>query len=103
MYDDLKHDVVHVETVNSELLFENDFVRTVKVSLPVGGVIPAHEGINRLMIALDQFTLQLITSDTLSIPLSLNAEEARWFLQGEHSLKNIGDTEADYLVISFRR
>ena len=99
----LEHDVAHVENVNSQLLFENDYVRTVKVTLPVGGEIPTHEGINRLMIALNNFDIELTTADNVSLPLSLTTEEARWFLQGEHSIKNIGETEAEYLIISFKK
>lgn len=101
--DELAHDVAHVENVNSTLLFENDYVRTVQVVLPVGGEIPDHEGINRLMIALDKFDVEINTADTVTLPLTLEPQEARWLLRGTHSLKNIGDTEADYLVISFKK
>lgn len=96
--DRTEDDILQLMPGNTQLLFENDYVRVLNVTLEPGEAQPLHECGNRFIYALGDYTINYYQPhDTLEIPW--NEGGVHWHERGMHAVENAGETVADYLVI----
>ncbi len=85
------------------LLFENEDFRVSEVKLPPSGKIPRHSGINRVIYSLSDYTILFESNNQGTVQKSFRKGEAHWHEACLHALENIGETEARFLVVSYKR
>lgn len=83
------------------LLFENNNVRVVEVSLEPGQATPSHPGGHRVIYSLGDYTIRWTEGDAEPNEVKWEAGEAHWHDPAEHSVENVGQTPARYLVFTF--
>jgi quercetin dioxygenase-like cupin family protein len=83
------------------LLFENDGVKVVEVSLEPGQATPSHPGGHRVIYSLGDYTIRWTEGDAEPKDATWAAGEAHWHGPAEHSVENVGETPVRYLVITF--
>ncbi|TLP81803.1 cupin domain-containing protein [Maribacter sp. ACAM166] len=99
----LEKDVNSVAPDVSKLLLDNDDFRITMVTLPEGEKIPIHSGSNRIIYALSDYELEY-TSDTQDdLDKQFKSGDIHWHETCEHSIENIGKTEASFLVVSYKQ
>jgi len=101
--DALSQDIGAVDTMHADVVFENDHVRLMKVSLPVGESQPMHQGANRLVYALSSYQIAYASDQTDTVRTSFEAGEAHWHGADEHAVENVGTSPAEFLVFAFKR
>jgi hypothetical protein len=99
---DLENDVNAVASNFASKIYDDEQFRVTEVKLPANESIPAHDGINRVIYSLSDYTLNYQIGDSEPFEKVFKNGEAHWHEPGKHALKNIGNTEAHYLVISFK-
>jgi len=98
----LAKDVNSVAGDFAKQIFDNDQFRVTEVKLPVKEAIPSHDGINRIIDSLSDYTISYQTDNSEPYEKLIKEGEAHWHQGGKHALKNIGSTEARYLVVTFK-
>lgn len=98
----LAKDVNSVAGDFAKQLFDNDQFRVTEVKLPVKEAIPSHDGINRIIYSLSDYTLRYQSDKTEPYEKSFKNGEAHWHISGEHAFQNTGSTEAHFLVVAFK-
>ena len=98
----LENDVNSLEGDFAEMIFDHESFRVTEVRLAPGESIPSHEGIHRIIYAMSDYTLEYEADDTGLIERSFEEGEAHWHVPGTHRMNNIGDTEAHFLVVSYK-
>lgn len=99
---DLENDVNTIASNYASQIYDDEQFRVTEVKLPANESIPSHDGINRVIYSLSDYTLSYQTGDSEPLEKVFKNGEAHWHEPGKHALKNIGNTEAHYLVISFK-
>ena len=99
----LLHDDVTSHSDKSFVLIENDQIKVVKVTLAPGDSLPKHAGINRLYIPQTSYDIICQVEDVGDVELQHEIGDYRFFQPGTHSIKNVGATEAVYLLVSFKK
>ncbi len=93
-----EEDILKMMPDNTNLLFENEYVRVLNITLDPGDSQPLHMGGKRLIYALTNYTINYYQpEDTTEI--TWNKGGIHWHESGIHAVDNIGETIADYLVI----
>lgn len=91
----------------TQIVLDNDDVRVLDVRLPARTATPLHQGLNRVVYALNAYQLRhgsLDESGTMqTTTLPVEPGFVSWEPRGPHQTENIGDAEAHYLVVGFRR
>jgi hypothetical protein len=98
----LENDVNTVAPDYAEVLFENDLFRMTKVSLPAGEMIPTHSGINRIIYSLTDYTLQYESDKEGVSEKEFSEGDVHWHEACMHSLENKGESDAIFLVVSYK-
>ncbi|EPR68179.1 hypothetical protein [Cyclobacterium qasimii] len=98
----VENDVTSVSPDFSEALFENEDFKITQVNLPVGKSIPMHSGINRIIYSLNDYNLKYESDKADKLDKEFNSGDIHWHEACKHALENIGDTEAKFLVVSYR-
>ncbi len=80
-------------------LLSNEYAETFTVTLAPGQALPPHPGGARVIYSLSDYTLRF-TQDGQTSEQSLTAGQAHFHGAGEHSMENIGATEAKFLVVA---
>ena len=84
-----------------EVVFENESVRVIEVSLEPAEATPKHWAGPRMVYSLSDYTLRWTEGDAEPVERSWKAGEAHWHVAAEHIAENAGEGPAHYLVISF--
>jgi beta-alanine degradation protein BauB len=93
-----EEDILHLMPDNTQLLFENNYVRVLHVTLEPGEGQPLHTCNNRFIYALTGYTINYYQpNDTTQI--SWNEGGIHWHEKGVHAVENAGETLVDYLAI----
>lgn len=100
--DGLKDDVTVVSPEFTETLIDNDQFKMVKLTLPVGDSIPQHSGINRVVYSLNDYNLEYASDNQELTKREFKKGDIHWHNDCFHRLKNIGETPAEILVVSFK-
>lgn len=98
-----EHDAAAVEGGFGDLVFENDHVRITEVTLPPGASQPTHQGVNRLVYSLSDYTVRYTSDRMDTVEATFADGDAHWHEADEHSVENIGDTEARFVLFQFKR
>ncbi len=94
----VEEDILQLMPESTQLLFENDYVRVLNVTLEQGEAQPLHQCGNRIIYALNDYTINYYQpEDTTEI--SWNKGGIHWHERGYHAVENIGETLVDYLLI----
>lgn len=98
----LENDVTTLEGDFAEVIFDNELFRVTEVTLASGESIPSHDGINRIIYSLSDYTLSYQFEGQEVVERPFESGDAHWHTPGTHSMDNIGDTEARFLVVSYK-
>ncbi|MCB1145035.1 MAG: hypothetical protein KDK54_22505 [Leptospiraceae bacterium] len=98
----IEKDVNSLEGSFKLQLFENDLFRATEIKLAPNESIPMHEGINRIIYALSDYKILYNSSKEGEIEKAFKTGDTHWHTCEKHSLKNLGNSEAHYLIISFK-
>ncbi len=102
-YNTVENDVNSVSPEYAQLLFDNDEFRVTRVKLPKGESIPAHSGVNRAVYSLSNYELKYESDAEGSVEKQFKLGDVHWHQACMHSLENDGETEAEFLVVSYKR
>ena len=100
---DTKSDVEEVEPSSTNILLENDAVKVIKVELSQDEKIPMHVGTKRVIYSLSNYTAAFKKPDESAEKQSFKQGDVHWHDGGEHSVKNMGDSPAAFLVVEFKK
>lgn len=83
-------------------LFDNNLFRATEIKLAPNDSIPMHEGINRIIYSLSDYKILYNSSNKGEFEKDFKIGDTHWHTCDKHSIKNTGNSEAHYLVISFK-
>lgn len=95
-------DILKLMPDNTQLLFENEYVRVLNITLEPGDSQPLHKGGNRLIYALSNYTINYYQQEDTT-EIMWNKGGVHWHEEGIHAVENVGETVADYLVIERKK
>jgi len=98
----VENDVISVSPNFAQTLFENKDFKMTHVNLSVGESIPMHSGINRIIYSLTDYSLKYESDKEGKLNKTFNSGEIHWHEACRHALENNGDTEAEFLVVSYK-
>lgn len=84
-------------------IFENDYAHVVRVHLPADSSIPEHDGIYRLVYSLSDYTIRYTSEINGMSETEFEAGDIHWHSPGVHSVENIGDKDALFLIFSLKQ
>ena len=97
--DDLTtYDLTAEDSPHARILLENDYVLAAEFDLPPGERIPPHYARNRAVYALSDYRLAF-DQEGFQTAAESNTGDLAWYPAGTHSVKNIGTTDARFLVV----
>jgi hypothetical protein len=85
----------------ARVLFENDLFKVDLATVEACQSVPMHAGVNRIIYALTDFTMEYTREGEEDDVHNFKAGEARWQDACKHASKNIGDTKAQFLVVAY--
>jgi len=97
--DEVETDIELSEFVTE--VFENDHARVSRVTLPAGALLQEHHGLHRLIYSLTDYKIRYTSNTDDIIEIEHSDKDFHWHVAGYHSVENIGDTEAEFLVFEF--
>ena len=100
--ENLANDINSVAGNFAKKVYDDDQFRVTEVKLPVNEAIPAHDGINRIIYSLSNYTISYQTDNSEPYEKSFKKEEAHWHESSKHSLKNIGNADANFLIVAYK-
>jgi len=100
---DLAKDASQLDMDHAGAVFENDHVRLIEVQLQMAEKQPIHHGLPRLIYALTPYTIKYTSDQMEEKETVLEAGTAHWHTADEHSVENIGETLAHYLIFEFKK
>jgi len=91
-------DIARSAPQNAKVILENDFVRVAEFALSPGDSLPTHFGRNRAVYTLTDFKARFAADGTDQV-IDNAKGTVHWHPAQKHSLANIGDTEALFVVV----
>jgi len=98
----LEKDVNLVAGEAARMLYDDESFRVTEINLKTGESLPMHDGINRVIYALSDYTISYWSDETKTTEKVFKTGEAHWHEGCQHSMQNNGDTVARYLVVAFK-
>ncbi|CAA6813652.1 MAG: Unknown protein [uncultured Aureispira sp.] len=99
----LDNDVHSITPDFSQKLFENDDFKVTKVILTEGKSIPMHSGINRIIYSLNDYQISYESDKEETVEKTFQKDDIHWHEACKHAMQNIGNSEAKFLVVSFKK
>ena len=99
----IENDVTSVSSEFTNVLIENDDFKVTEVTLPINSNIPMHSGINRMIYSLNDYQIMYESNKEGTIERTFESGDIHWHEACQHGLENIGQTEAKFLVVSYKR
>lgn len=84
-------------------LFENDWVKVTEANMKPGQQLPKHPGAMRAIISLSDYEILYHSNCIKNRKSKFISESVHLHEADEHSLKNIGSTDADFLIVQFKK
>ncbi len=84
-------------------LLDNERFRTTEVTIPEGGEIPTHSGINRIVYSRSDYQIMYKSDQEGSGEKQFKKGDLHWHESCRHSLENIGEKEAVFIVVAFKK
>lgn len=98
----LENDVTTIAPEFSNLIFDNDLFRIVEVTLPQSNKIPMHSGINRIIYSISNYKIKYESDREGLGEKEFEEGDVHWHGACQHSVENIGEGDARFLVVSFK-
>ncbi len=95
-------DIVAADASHSQLRAENEHFRVIEVSLPPGAAQPQHDGRPRIVHALSDYDIAWKEEDQPEATRHWDAGQTHWHDAGQHAARNIGKTEARWLIVALK-
>ena len=99
----LENDVISVVPDFAKMIFENDDFRITEVNLPKGENIPKHAGVNRIIYSLSDYQIVYESDSEGQGEHQFKSGDIHWHDACQHALQNIGETDAKFLVVSYKQ
>jgi hypothetical protein len=93
-----ENDILSLMPENTRLLFENEYIRVLGITLEPGQAQPLHMSGDRLIFALSDYTIRYYQPEDM-IEISWNAGGVHWHQRGVSAVENAGETVVDYILI----
>jgi len=100
---DIGQDASQLDSDHANIIFENEHVRIIEVSLAPGESQPEHQGINRLIYSLKSYQVQFVSDKMGTMKTKMESGDAHWHTADKHAVENIGETLAHYLIFVFKK
>lgn len=94
-------DPILAETGFVQEFFENEHARISRFMLPAGEALPEHDGLNRLIYTQSDFRIRFTSEATGTVEREYETGELDWYSAGSHTVENIGETDAEFIVMGF--
>ncbi|MDF0717608.1 hypothetical protein PY092_15700 [Muricauda sp. 334s03] len=101
-YDD-GNDVNSVKPESTLVLLDDEYFKAMQVTLNPNESIPDHNGINRIIYALNDYSIEYMSDHAGSGNKTFKKGDVHWHEACKHSIKNIGTTEAKFLVVVYKK
>jgi quercetin dioxygenase-like cupin family protein len=98
----LETDVNLVSSSHANRLYDDERFRVTEVTLEPGEAIQMHDGINRIIYSLSDYTIYYTSNTEGTSENSFTKGDVHWHAGCRHALENSGNTVANYLVISYK-
>lgn len=104
--DDLETDIEEDLNLNKSttVLFENELFKATKVRVEPGMEIPEHEGSNRVVYSLSNYTVDFDSEAEAEEDRVTEFEigDVHWHQAAEHSVEISGNTLAEFLIVVYK-
>jgi beta-alanine degradation protein BauB len=95
-------DIVKISPDVHQVLFENDAIRVLEVTVKPGAKVPMHTNPENVNYIVKPGTLRLIGPDGSSVELNLSERQVIPAPVGRHAVENIGATEVRTICIELK-
>ncbi len=102
MNTDQTDDIVAIAPEQHEVIFENDKIRTLKVTVKPGDTVGMHRNPENVNYVLKPGILRLINPDGSRQDVELTEGQVIPAPVGSHAVENIGDTEVQTICIELK-
>jgi len=92
-------DTVAPPVATETVYFENEYVKVTEFMLKPGDKLPLHKGGPRVVYALSDYKIKWTEGDQVS-EKEWKKGDVHWHDAIEHAVENIGDTDANYIVVT---
>jgi quercetin dioxygenase-like cupin family protein len=96
-------DVVKISPDVHQVLFENDVIRVLEVSVKPGAKVPMHTNPENVNYIVKPGTLRLIDANGSSVDLDLTERQVIPAPVGRHAVENVGATEVRTICIELKK
>ena len=88
---------------HSPALLENDWVKVTEVNMKPGQQLPKHPGAIRAIVSLSDYEILYNSNCIKNRKSKFKSESVHLHEADEHSLKNIGTTDAIFVIVQFKK
>jgi hypothetical protein len=81
---------------------ENPSFRVMQITLKPGEAQPVHDGSARVVYSLTDYEIEWQEGDAAPEPRQWRAGQAHWHAPGKHAARNIGKTDARWLIVALK-
>ena len=95
----------NVSAVAPELvktLLDNEYFGLIEITLPKGDSIPSHSGANRIVYSLSDYEINYQSDNGHRGTKKFKTGDVHWHEACSHALSNNGESEAKFLVVSYK-
>lgn len=92
-------EIVATNPTNTTVKIENDYIKVVEFIIKPGDKLPLHKGGPRAVYSLSDYKLKWAEGDQ-ETEKEWTKGHTHWHNAIEHAAENIGDTDANYLVVT---
>ena len=96
-------DIVKIAPEQHEVIFENDQIRMLKVTVKPGDKVAMHRNPENINYILQAGTLRLSDPEGVTIDLDLTEGQVIPAPEGRHAVENIGDTEVQTIGVELKK
>lgn len=103
---DLPHNEGHAHLSkkgHTTALFENDWVKVTEGNMKPGQQLPKHPGAIRAIVSLSDYEILYNSNCIKNRNTKFASESVHLHEADQHSLKNIGTTDAQFLIVQFKK
>lgn len=103
MSDELGHDdIVAIAPESHRVIFENDTIRMLKVTLKPGETVGMHRNPENVNYILKPGTLRLINADGSAVDVELSEGQVIPAPESSHAVENVGGTEVQTVCVELK-
>lgn len=99
---DLIDDIVKISPDVHEVLFENDAIRVLEVTVKPGDKVPMHTNPENVNYIVKPGTLRLIEPNGSSVDIALTERQVIPAPVGRHAVENVGTTDVRTICIELK-